>query len=834
MFSLFPSHHYADLNGMGINAFFGLQMFGAFDGKTKSEQLASQQDVLDRILADGNDFLPRLNIAWNKELMAKYPRIGKDGQSVKKGNYLDASNPEVRAELKRLARTTFEDIGHHPAVSGVHVCSEVRDHSRVSFTLHTSNAWAKASGGRPLPEGAEERVGPHFRTIPNFPKGRVVPDDYPLLAFYRWFWREGDGWVNHFNDMVDETHASFGKESLTFYAPAVRCPPLWRADAGKVNIQGHWTYANPLPYAINYVISEQQEMLKGSPGTLLITDVQGISYRSRTAPKGAKVANEPDWVKERPNALYITTPPDMAVEAFWWAFARRTDGIGLYGWRALFDAVPAGIAATASNYQYTNPKTFPRIADLFRKVAVPLGPLFRAVPERPPEVAILESSAATFLARRGSWGWDDAIFLTGMIATKANLMPTALYDDDIKANGIPDTVQVLLMPHCDVLTETTYSAVKQFQKRGGIVLGDKFLVPGIKPDAYIDGFGRQFYGGTGRDIAWAVAHVANKMVKAITPRYLRYATSDEPDILLHVRTFGSADYLFAINDKRQAGDYIGQYGLCLEDGMPNRGTVTVNRAAGVVYDLLAHSTVPFKSENGKTEIPVEYATSDGRLFLIARAPLSPLSANRVGEDLVITTPDRDVMIPIVMESLGRKPYYGVVKDGFWRKADAPADATVRSLADGSVAQPLKSARNPEIDSRYSDWVKEGKDPLVPADRPVAKIRKVPLSQDPSNDHDIIRMKSFPLSDTPFDLPPKGNCAAVEAWLGVPDSDFTLTVNGQDAGSYERILNPQDVKVRFDLTPFVKWGGKNVMKFSTPSGGIWLPKNGTIEVLELGK
>ena len=23
---------------------------------------------------------------------------------------------------------------------------------------------------------------------------RVVPDDHPLLVYYRWFWRDGDGW----------------------------------------------------------------------------------------------------------------------------------------------------------------------------------------------------------------------------------------------------------------------------------------------------------------------------------------------------------------------------------------------------------------------------------------------------------------------------------------------------------------------------------------------------------------------------------------------------------------------------------------------------------------
>ena len=832
LFTLFPSIHYSDLAAMGINSFYSMQMFPALDGKTVEERRATLKAILDRIQADGNDYMTRFfDCSSDKELRKKYPRIGKDGKPYAKCYNLDVSNPEVRAELRMRAKKTLELTGHHPCIIGSQVTSEVRDTTRFSFTPYTSNAWAKASGGRPIPEEVTgERVGPHFRTIKDFPKGRVVPDDYPLLEFYRWFWREGDGWVNYYNDMVDEAQAYYGANALTYYEPAVRCPPLWRADSGKVSMEGQWLPANTLPYAVNYVVSEQQEMRKGHPGALLVTHVQGICNRSGTAPKGKKVANEPAWVRERPNTVYITVPPDMAVEEAWWIFARKVDGIGLYGWRALFDASMV-IPADAANYQYTNHDTFPRLAELYRNVAVPLGPLFRAIPEREPEVAILESSAATFLAKRGSWGRDGFIWMTGMTATRANLMPHSLYDDDIKANGgIPDTVQVLLMPHCDVLTETTFHAVKRFQRRGGIVIGDKVLVPGIMPDAYIGGF--PYYGGSAEAVAKGVAKAADDLVKAITPRYRRYATADEPDILLHVRTSGSADYVFAINDKRGAGDYIGQYELCLEKGLPNKGTVTVNRPAGAVYDLVAHRAVPFKCDGRRTEIPVKFNTSDGRVMLVVNAPLAPLSVCRNDGGVVVTTPDREVMIPIALEAPGAKPYYGVVKNGFWRKDGVPANATVRSLADGSVARPLAFSRPDEIVSRYREWKTAQIDPIVPASRPVVKVHKKPISQDPTFDHDIIPVKSIKIEGAAFGLPPKGKSAVVEAWLGVPDRDFTLKVNGHEAGYYETILNPQDEQVRFDLTPFIKWGGANEFEFLDTNGRKWLPK-GTFEVLELG-
>ena len=96
----------------------------------------------------------------------------------------------------------------------------------------------------------------------------------------------------------------------------------------------------------------------------------------------------------------------------------------------------------------------------------------------------------------------------------------------------------------------------------------------------------------------------------------------------------------------------------------------------------------------------------------------------------------------------------------------------------------------------------------------------------------MRWKDIPNTPLPKRSPPKGKSAVVEAWLGVPDRDFTLKVNGHEAGYYETILNPQDEQVRFDLTPFIKWGGANEFEFFDTNGRKWLPK-GTFEVLELG-
>ena len=50
--------------------------------------------------------------------------------------------------------------------------------------------------------------------------------------------------------------------------------------------------------------------------------------------------------------------------------------------------------------------------------------------------------------------------------------------------------------------------------------------------------------------------------------------------------------------------------------MPNSGTITINRKAGAVYDLIRGIEVPFTTNGDQTTIPVKFETCDGRALLI--------------------------------------------------------------------------------------------------------------------------------------------------------------------------------------------------------------------------
>ena len=183
----------------------------------------------------------------------------------------------------------------------------------------------------------------------------------------------------------------------------------------------------------------------------------------------------------------------------------------------------------------------------------------------------------------------------------------------------------------------------------------------------------------------AVMRAAAKLKEIVGQWVPLYADTDDGHIFAHVRSCKDADYGFAINDKRGYGDYVGQWKRVMEKGLPNAGQVTVARPAGAVYDLVRHAAVPFEVQDGKTVIPVSYATNDGRLLMVTAKPLAALSVKVEGENVTVTSPDKGVMIPIEVVCDGEKPRYGVVEDGAWtRPYKKGANLRVRNLADGNT------------------------------------------------------------------------------------------------------------------------------------------------------
>lgn len=508
-------------------------------------------------------------------------------------------------------------ISSHPAVTSIVINSELRDLTKPSFTAYNKESFRKYSGGKAIPSSVLEKVPSHYDNIPEVTLNRIMPEDLDLYQYYQWFWRDGDGW----NDLHRAMHKIYEKYAhknfQTRFEPAVRCPPNWGSGSGLHQI-AHWTYVNEYPQAVSVNISEMRAMAGGSPGQKIYPALQVITYGSAVAPRNKKVPNPPEWMKKFPKCVYPTLAPNLMEESLYLMLSRQT---------------PAGFYLTAACSIYpetkfaskvrfcTNDQTRDALKKVDRELIKPYGPLLMRLPERPAQVAVYQGFASALFAGRAAWGWTNWTFHLGNILLKGNIPFDVIYDEHI-LRGDLSGYKAVLLPHADLLTARVLAKLRAFRENGGILLGDEFTCPALLTDGEME----VFTNPANRSIVQKMEDM-RRIGKEIRQKLaalgcIPYAGSDNADIFTFVRSSREVDYLFAVNDKRTFGDYVGMYGLCMDKALPNSGKVFLRRKAGAVYELVSRKKVPFSIRNKQTYIQAQFKGNGGQVFLLLPEEIS--------------------------------------------------------------------------------------------------------------------------------------------------------------------------------------------------------------------
>jgi hypothetical protein len=393
---------------------------------------------------------------------------------------------------------------------------------------------------------------------------------------------------------------------------------------------------------------------------------QIIWYRSQTAPM-PKTGAEPlpfqaAWEQQQPDAPFITIAPMHLREAFWTKIARPIRGIMYHGWQSLVPCEPA------TGYRFTHPQTQHELARLTSQVLRPLGPTLLSVPAVKSDVAFLQSFASEMFARRGTYGWGggwsgDAYH----VMLYAHLQPEIVFDETILQRGL-DGFRVLVMCDCDVITQTMCDRIRAFQAKGGVIVGDERTAPAIKPDILIPTYAR-----TGRaddDKAALLASAAELRTK-LDARYARHVDASDPEVIPYRRRHRDTDYVFVVNDRREYGQYVGHHGAVMENGMPSKALLSVQRSDGFAYDLVDGRPLAVRQQQGKLTADIELGPCDGRLFMVTSRPIEAVR----------------VQGPATARRGQRASYTIKVTDAAGRPVDAvvPMEVTVRD-AEGAVAE----------------------------------------------------------------------------------------------------------------------------------------------------
>ncbi len=701
----------ATLKDIGFTHCLGLQCdyqrvwdAGAPVAAVEEKALAGVCHMLDSALVNDLGIVISLGIGHWLENKPELLRVDGEGK-VYEGTNICCNFSELTSFARNVGASVAQTYGAFPAFTAALINTEVRDGTQICFHEHDRRAYREASG-REYPEAAVRKNGVSYTTLEGFPETRVISDDNDLLRFYRWFWREGDGW-NGFHSAVHEGLKSTGRPDFwTFFDPAVRVPPLW-GSGGKVDFLSHWTYSYPDPVRIGLCADELFAMAKGGPETQDVMKMtQIIWYRSQTAPAadsaGPSNLSSP-WEDHDPDAAYITIAPTHLKEAFWTKISRPVKGIMYHGWQSLVET------EGDSTYRYTHPETRHALKDLIDSVVRPLGPTLLQVSDAPADVAFLESFTSSMFAGRGTYGWGgswggDAYH----VLLYARLQPRIIYEETLLASGL-DGYRVLVLADCDVLTEPVAARILAFQQSGGIIVGDDRLCPAIKPDILMETYARTKQAETDKE---ALLLRAQALREQLSGRYAGYLDSTEADVLPYLRRYQSSDYVFAINDRREFGSYVGHHGLVMENGLPAEAEITVNRAGGFVYDLVEHQALTVQDEGNTVCISASLEPGGGRLWLITEVPITtvniaaPETCGKNAEmEITVTVADADgrpvnAVVPLEIDirdpdgrPAERSGYYGA-RDGTISIAlmPAPNDTSgvwtikARELASGRIAR----------------------------------------------------------------------------------------------------------------------------------------------------
>ncbi len=616
---------------------------------SSSEDIRAGREMLNAALENDLQIVASLSPGrWLRtaEVGKPFIRIDRKGQHYGRED-ISGVFPQVQEFCFNTGAAMGKAYGDHPAFGSALLHTEVRGESQVSFHPEDIEAYRKATGSEP-PAEVTINNGVGWQKLANFPTNRVIADDDPILKYLQWFWKTGDGW-NSLNTKLHEglRQNVSNRNFWTFHDPAVRVPSI-SGSGGKADVLAHWTYSYPDPVRIGLCTDELFEMARvNGHDQDVMKMTQLIWYRSQTAPKTASSeADKSPWVDQDPDADYISIAPMHLREAFWWKISRPIKGIMYHGWQSLLETESPGA------YRYTNPNTKRELQRLIHDVVEPLGPSLVQIPDAESDVVFLESFTSPMFARRGTYGWNHT-WAGDMyhILMYAQLQPRVLYEESLLAGGLKDA-KILVMADCDVLTESAVKVIQRFQMAGGLILGDAEVCPAIKPDFVIPRISRSKQADKDRELL----HQSAKTLRAwLDSRYARAVDSSNPDVVTRKRRSGTTDYVFAVNDRREFGTYVGSYGLVMEDGQPSETTIRINSQSSYVYDLTSSREVPFDAFNETMLVPLKLGPCDGRILMITERPI-----REVRIDAQETADNKDSITIAVAVTDGSQPINAVV------------------------------------------------------------------------------------------------------------------------------------------------------------------------------
>lgn len=562
-----------------------------------------------------------------------FRKVGRDGKEYSP-NEINAAHPDAANYMAACGNMFTLYYRNCNSWTGVLLGASSISKARPGFSVPEAEAYRKFSGQEIPAEIQGDAV--NWQKLPGFPNDRMIPDDHPVLKYYRWFWSEGSGWksVNEAWHRAYERRKQDRSDTWIMHHPSVHQPSKAGAYTQVMNI-GDQSMDSRDPLMAGLCMDQQFAMSAAHGREMGVFGILPLSWeRGLVAPFGAEGTSEFILQQDRLSPMQrITMAPAILKENLWMMLSRPVKGLVLSDWFAL----RAANAQQRSVFSTTHPQSYMAFGDVANRLLFPLGPMLaRRHPWRSP-VALLESFTSQVMAGRGLYrGGSSRTLEVWQALQRAHIQTDIVYEESLGEGGL-DGRQILIMPDCDVLPVSVVEKIRKWQEMGGKVVADENLCPALKANA---SWLEQVASNVVTRVPEAPGSVADAspvdpsapparplpLPERITQLckdlgWQPKVSCDSPDVILHASLSGEATCLFVINDRRQSGTYVGQHGLVRESGMPVTTSLNLGQDKVNVYDLTRATFLLPKREDNGLIIPLKLGPSEGRVLLLTPSPL---------------------------------------------------------------------------------------------------------------------------------------------------------------------------------------------------------------------
>ena len=545
---------------------------------------------------------------------------------------INAANPEVANAMASSGQVFTVYYRNFNTWSGVLLGSSSLNKTHPGFDPGDLDAYRKFRGQEIPAEIQRDDVD--WRKLPGFPINRMIPDDHPILKYYRWLWSEGNGWraVNEAWHRGYEKRKQDRVDTWIMHHPSVRQPSK-AGGFSAVKYIGDQSMDSYDPLMAGLCADQQLAMSAAHKNEMGVFGIIPLSWdRSLVSPVGAEATAESIMQWDRISPLQrISVAPAIITENLWMMLSRPVKGLVLTEGFAL----RAGEDQLKITPGATHPQSYTAFSHVAKRLLFPLGPMLaRRQPWRSP-VAMLESFTSQMMAGRGLYrGGSPRTLEVWQALQHAHIQTDIEYEETLAEGGL-DGRQILLMTDCDVLPVSVVEKIRKWQEMGGKIIADEHLCPALKADALLseavepavraappEKNSTTADASTPAPVVPSLPLLPERITKLCADLGWRPLVScDSADVILHASQTGEAICLFVINDRRTAGSYVGQHGLVREAGLPVTASLNLGLEKVNVYDLShAAFVLPKRADNGLS-IPLKLGPSEGRVLLLSPSPL---------------------------------------------------------------------------------------------------------------------------------------------------------------------------------------------------------------------